>query len=161
MSYKDQSFAARFGALGDEAEGMFERIWPKNFVRIGLNRPPLHMASLPERERHRPDYMLSASYMEVKGIGRDDTVKLKVVEMNCLAFWHQVHPVRIFIWSSHRWAWAVADLPEIQRMIDLEPEVVLDRYHDGRSYFAIPGKLFCWTELDRIDNSEMVDATRN
>lgn len=160
MSFKDKDFSARFGAMGDESENTFMRVWPTNYVRFGLNRPPLRMSSLPERLRHTPDFLTSSHLVECKGVGKDDLVKIKLKELNCLWYWHQLHPVRIFVWSTTRFAWAVADLPEIQRMLD-NGDATLDKFHDGGAYFAIPGSLFCWTELDRIDNSEMVDATRD
>lgn len=150
-------FGSRFGLLGDTAEGFFERIWPENWERFGLNRPQLNMGMLPSRIRHMPDYVTSKNLIEVKGIGKDDTVKLKVEEWNCAHFWNQVHPLRIFIWSSHRFAWAVADVKDIQRMIDTGNSS-LGQYHDDRAYFALPGSLFCWTELDRIDNKELTNA---
>ena len=151
MSFKDQSFDRRFSAMGDEAEGKFERIFPDNYVRFGLNRPPLHMASLPERLRHMPDYLTSKGFIECKGIGRDDTVKLKVMEFSCMNFWHQIHPMRIFVWSSYRFAWTMLAFEQIRSLID-DGSATLDRYHDGKAYFGLVGDNFTWTELDRVDN---------
>ncbi len=147
MSFKDQNFSARFGALGDEAEGIFEAVWPTAWVRYGLNRPPLSMAKLPLRVRHTPDYLTSFNFVEVKGIGRDDTIKIKVAELNCMHFWHQVHPMLLFVWSSHRKSWASMPLTAIDGLID-GGAVTLDKYHDGRAYFAISADHFVWTTHD-------------
>jgi len=149
MSFKDQSFTARFSSMGDEAEGQFERVWTGSYVRFGLNRPPLHMPSLPERVRHMPDYLTSKEFIECKGIGRDDTVKIKVGEWNCMNFWHQLHPLRIFIWSSHRFAWTIVGLEQVRSLID-DGFTTLSRYHDGKAYFALGGDNLTWTELDRV-----------
>lgn len=145
-SFHKQSFAARFGAMGDEAESVFEKVWPDNWERFGLNRPRLHMASLPERIRHTPDYLTSSNLVEVKGIGRDDTIKIKVSELNCMHYWNQVHPLVLFVWSSHRKAWTCCPPKVLQQLID-GGHATLDRYHDGRAYFAIRGEHFEWTEV--------------
>lgn len=151
-SFHKLDFGQRFSAMGDTAEGMFERVFDKGFVRFGLNRPPLQMKSLPERLRHMPDYLTSTAFVECKGIGNDDTIKIKVVEWNCMNFWHQVHPLDLFVFSTKRFAWTIAPLRDIASLID-DGNATLSRYHDGRAYFAIPGEHFSWRELDRIDKA--------
>ncbi len=147
MAFHEQSFANRFGKLGDEAESVFEQVWQDGWVRYGLNRPPLHIASLPERIRHTPDYLTSKNFVEVKGIGRDETIKLKVAEFNCMHYWNQLHPLLLFVWSSHRKAWSVAALPFLQEAIDLG-NAQLGLFHDGRAYFALSASLLTsWVEL--------------
>lgn len=149
MSFHTLPFSARFQSMGDEAEGHFERICTKNHIRFGLNRPPLNMSQLPERLRCMPDYLASDRFYEVKGMGRDDVLKLKVSDYQCLTFWHQIHPLTVWVWSSHRFAWAEPELIEIRALID-SGDVGLDVFHDGKAYFAIPGRLLNWTELERV-----------
>lgn len=149
MAYHEMPFSARFGVLGDEAEGHFERICTNPTERWGLVRPKLHMASLPERIREAPDYLLSNRFVEVKGMGRDDILKLKVSSYQSLNWWDHTHPVHLWIWSSHRWAYADHPIIEIRAMID-GGEVELATFHDGKAYFAIPGRLLNWTELERV-----------
>ena len=78
MSFKDGTWAQRFGALGDEAEQVFERVARYGWVRYGLNRPPLQMHRLPARIRYTPDYLMSNKFIEVQGLGRDQKLKLKL-----------------------------------------------------------------------------------
>lgn len=150
MSFHKQPFAARFQAMGDESEGYFERLIGKVHVRFGLNRPPISLKNIPERIRSMPDYLCSDRMYEVKGMGRDDTLKLKVSDYQVLTFWHQVMPLSLWVWSSYRFAYAEHDLLEIRAMID-GGLVGLDRFdNDNKAYFAIPGSALTWTEVERV-----------
>lgn len=149
MSFHSLPFSARFQVLGDEAEGHFERLIGKPYVRFGLNRPPISMNKLPERIRSMPDYLCSDRLYEVKGIGRDDTLKLKVSDYQVLTWWHQAMPLSLWVWSSKRFAYAEHDLLEIRALID-SGVVRLDRFeNDNKAYFAIPGSALQWNELER------------
>ena len=139
MTFHGRSFGARFGAMGDEAEAVFEATYGQGFVRTGLNRPPISMAALATRVRYTPDYLTSSGYVEVKGTGRDQILKLKVENLNALHFWNQVMECRLWIWNTTRSVWGHCTIKELQKRID-DPAggVTLDHFHDGKAYFAIP-----------------------
>lgn len=136
-AFKDGSFNQRFAAMGDEAEAKFEEVTEEGHVRFGLNRPPLKMSLLPKRLRNMPDYLLSNSLVEVQGVGRDQIVKIKVEKLRCLEWWNLLHPVELFVWDSSKKRTVRVPLKKIMDLTE-GPSAVLDHFHDGPAYFAIP-----------------------
>jgi hypothetical protein len=138
--FHEGNFDKRVGTMGDEAEGVFEEVCHVNWVRYGLNRPPLKMSMLDERVRYTPDYLTSAAFVEVQGFGRDQTLKLKVSKMSALAWWNVPHPVELFVWDSTNKRHAQFPLAEVQAWFD-NLRTVLDRFHDSGAYFAVPAEV--------------------
>jgi len=145
MSFKDQDFAKRFDAMGDEAEAAFERyaenVLRKKFVRYGLNRPPLQMATLPARVRYTPDYLMSKCFVEVQGLGRDQTFKLKRDKLGSLLWWNDLRHgdfdgVMFYVWDSHNKRECFLPLLTVDDVIGQEAE--LAAFPEGKSYFAVP-----------------------
>lgn len=134
MSFKDRSWARRFEEMGDEAEGVFEDVCDAQlklkFVRYGLNRPPIQMHKLPARIRYTPDYLMSAKFVEVQGVGRDQTVKLKLDKWGALRWWNDVHPVELFVWDSHHERWCFVTLDQLQENIR-----AVNQFPEGHAYF--------------------------
>lgn len=139
MSFADQPFAARIGKMGDQAEGKFEE-WAdslaKGWVRFGLNRPPLHMASLPTRLRYCPDYLCSDGFYEVQGFGRKQQLQLKVEKWSCLNYWNTLHPVRLFVYDSHKDRDVVLDLSAIQDLLN-HGKAAIGHFPEPKAYFAV------------------------
>lgn len=103
MSFKDQSFGARFQAMGDAAETQFEAWCEANripFWRYGLNRPPISLAKVGAFVRFTPDYLLGDKLVEVQGFGRDQLFKLKGEKLQALHAWSLHHPVHLWAWDS-------------------------------------------------------------
>jgi hypothetical protein len=100
MSFKDQNFQTRYASMGDEAEAVFEDVYPQGWERAGLNRPNLQMSSLSLPVRYTPDYITSKGYIEVKGFGRDRLLKIKDENLEALWTWHE-HIMRtdLFVWN--------------------------------------------------------------
>lgn len=139
MSFKDGGWAQRFGALGDEAEGVFEGVCADvldlNFVRIGLSRPPLQVHKLPARERYRPDYLMSSKYVEVQGLGRDQKVKMKWDKLMSLHFWDSIYPVEMFLWDSHHRRWCFVNLAQFDALLASHGK--LGMFQEGKSYIEL------------------------
>ena len=114
MSYHEQSFSARFGSMGDASEQMFERLYPQHH-RFGLNRPNMHVPSIPLMLRYAPDYMVVSGLVECMGIGRDATLKLKLDKLSALQRWELIAEVSLFVWDSHRSRYWIAPLADWQR----------------------------------------------
>jgi hypothetical protein len=148
VSFKDGSWQQRFGALGDEAEQVFERVARYGWVRYGLNRPPLQMHRLPARVRYTPDYLMSNKFIEVQGLGRDQKLKLKLDKHGALRWWNDLHPVELFVWDSHHHRYCYLTMNEIDGLIS-SGQVELDTFPEGKSYFTFEAKLL-------FDTSEMV-----
>ena len=102
-SFKDQPFANRFAAMGDEAEGAFES-WADahgiKYVRYGLNRPPISLTKVSAFVRFTPDYLLGDKLVEVQGFGRDQKFKIKWEKLGSLHAWSLHHPVHLWAWDS-------------------------------------------------------------
>lgn len=139
-SFKDQSFATRFQAMGDECEGKFEEVWPEKWERFGINRPALHVPSLPERIRHTPDYLTSKNLVECKGLGRDQVLKVKVVEFSCWGFWNKVHPLFVFVWDSHKKRYTHFTYLQFVDWINAG-HATLASFPEGKAYFAMPASV--------------------
>lgn len=128
MSFHEQSFASRMYAMGDEAEGSFEKLFPAHH-RSGLNRPPMNVAQLSLKDRYTPDYLLAEGYVEVMGIGgRTPTLKLKNEKILALASWDATTATHLFVacsktkrwWKAplHDWVRACLDHGELKTFLE-------------------------------------------
>lgn len=102
--FMNAPFGVRYSVMGDVAEGIFEKVMPAHH-RLGLNRPSLHVASLPYIMRFLPDYLTTDGMVEVMGIGRDKTLKIKTEKLNNLLRFEMLCPVHLFVWDSSRKKW--------------------------------------------------------
>ena len=137
--FHTQSFATRFQKMGDEAEGVFTKVHPTNTVKFGLDRPPIGLKNVPTRIRYTPDFLTAQGLVEVKGVGRDQLLKLKVENWNCLLFWNGVFATSLFVWDSHNRRYAYVDLADIERIMnDPDGGIVLKTFPERKAYFEIP-----------------------
>lgn len=139
MTFKDKSFDERVaaGGMGDEAEGVFERVFSKGWARYGLNRPPIQMSKIPARLRYTPDYITTNKLVEVQGFGRDQLFKLKIDKWQALHFWNSVHPVDLFVWDTTNKRWCMIGLFSIDKLVEQCGEI--KHFPEGKAYMAIPG----------------------
>jgi hypothetical protein len=136
MSFKDKGFNNRFKAMGDEAEGIFEAVYPQGWARYGINRPPIQLAKVPAKIRYTPDYLTSKGLVEVQGFGRDQTFKLKVDKYNALNEWHQDFRVDLFVWDTTNKRYGYVRLHDF--MEAWEEHGWEDAFDDGRNpYMAL------------------------
>lgn len=131
-SYRDDDFKARWrGAWAAEAQSAYEL--DRNMRRVpfaphGLDHAPFSAEALmaaPDTVRYAPDYKEEVErrlrYVEVKGCGRDQLVKLKVEQL--LALW-QVHaatdggelPVWFCLWNNRERTLIEATIDDVQRV---------------------------------------------
>lgn len=137
--FKDRPWSQRFDALGDRAEGQFERVTCDTWIRWGLQRPPLKVSQLPARIRYAPDYLTSRAFVEAQGFGRDGELKVKIDKYNALHWWNDVHPVHLFVYDSHKKRNTRIALRELDRII-ADGGARLASFPEGKSYFAIDGE---------------------
>ena len=127
--------------MGDRAEGAFEH-WcateQRNYVRWGLDRPPLNLRLLPARLRYAPDYLMSAQFVECQGFGQDGTFKLKLEKHGALHWWHGLHPVDLWILDSHHGRACFLTLPAFDDLLGATG-AELRSFPEGKSYFAVDG----------------------
>ncbi len=144
MSFHQQSWAAREGKLGDEAEGVFFSLHP-NSVKYGLDRPPINLAKVPAFIRYTPDFLMHNRLVEVMGLGRDGLLKLKVDKLVALNRWGNIFPVSLFVWNSHRQVWAMVDLVDVNVAAELSQEL---QFPEGKPYYSINLDQHNWTWID-------------
>jgi hypothetical protein len=143
MSFRDQSWNARFEKMGDQAEDAFELVMRKEkrgFLRYGLNRPPLQVHKLPLRIRYQPDYLTTKCLVECQGFGNDQVLKLKVEKLDCMQWWNTVHPLELFVWDSkneRHWFVSMEKLAELRD----HAYVRLDWFPENKAYFAIAAEV--------------------
>jgi len=132
--FREQSFAARLGAMGDQAEQAFEQVHDGGFVRFGLNRPPVAVQQLPTMVRYTPDYLTSSGFVEVQGVGRDRIVKLKIEKAVALQQWHSIFNLRLFVFDSKRSEHHYLDWgPLWQRL----PAMPIGHFSEGKPYWEL------------------------
>lgn len=132
----------RLGTMGDQAEAVFEAVWPDRWVRAGWNRPtdgrtgkPLPMSDLGDMERYRPDYLSERRYIEVQGFGNDQIAKFKLDKLGALAWWNKNLPVHWFLYDSANKCWATIPFENIPRLCTPAKERFFE--NDGNRYYAI------------------------
>lgn len=141
MSYSDAGFAARFGALGDEAEERFETYCVEQgwaFERFGWNRPATGMSGMSLMLRNTPDYYADRKLWEVMGMGRDGILKgLKVDKWEAMKQWNKVQPTWFFVWNSHTKRAIVISWERMVTIVARARRAGLKRFHDGPEYYPI------------------------
>lgn len=155
--------------MGDESETIFEQWAAKheiNIVRLGLNRPPFdHFHSLPVQIRFLPDYIIedtgrqirdnhgplvyAHSFVEVKGVGRDQLVKMKseMLLINKELEKNFKRQVVYFIWDKiHKrvsFSHTNRDIIELVK----EQEIEEKQFHEGNRYYPIPTEHLKWENV--------------
>lgn len=123
--------------MGDQAEDRFEA-WCKKqkrgYVRYGLNRPPIQVYKLPARIRFTPDYLTTASFVEVQGLGTDQQVKLKLDKWGSLHYWNDLHPVELFLWDSKNERECILHLLRFDQLLGT---AALDVFDTNKPYFSV------------------------
>ena len=138
MSFKDKDFEHRFKMMGDIAEQAFETVWHTNWERFGLNRPRLKMSALPPVIRHTPDYLTSNNLVEVQGLGKDQTLKLKLEKYEALEWWNKVHPLLFFVYDSHNDRAHSLEWKALKKLCKYAP---VQEFPEGKKYYAIHAEL--------------------
>jgi hypothetical protein len=136
VSFHKQDFKDRFHTMGDPAEAAFQQVYEDtNMVRTGLDRPPIAMWMLPPVIRNIPDFLLSNGFVECMGVGRDQTLKLKVEKFESMRTWNELFGVRLFLWDSHHERWSIWPVDELEEIVADAP---LDKFeNDGNVYYKI------------------------
>jgi hypothetical protein len=139
--FHQQSFSARFGAMGDEAEGVFEGLNEGKFVRYGLNRPPVNMAMLTPFIRYTPDYLVSRGLVEVQGVGKDRKLKLKIDKALALQQWSTHFDLLFFIWDTTLKRSGYVQWKDLWAVL---PTMPIKHFPEGKPYWEIDVDNHIW-----------------
>lgn len=159
--------------MGDESEKIFEDWSTKhgmNYARLGMNRPPFEFFhTLPINIRYLPDYICEDTsktvrdrggpmkyahcFVEVKGIGKDQLVKMKVDMLDTNLEMEKVfkRPVIYFIFDKMNLRVSFHhSTNDILRIVE-ENNIEEKRFHEGTRYYPVPSKLLGWHSLGDPD----------
>lgn len=134
--FRNRSFAHRFTKLGDEAEAVFEAVYPEGYVRYGLNRPPIYLAWVPPFIRYSPDYLTAKGLVEVQGFGRDRTLKCKTDKLDALLEWHRIFRADLFVWNSKDQQYAWVRIPDLWTAV-CDGAAEERTFDEGKPYWAL------------------------
>lgn len=143
--FHKQSFAHRFQAMGDEAEGKFEEVHVGGWVRYGLNRPPVSMSMLTPKIRYTPDYLCSGYLLEVQGVGGDRKLKLKVDKAMALQQWSQDIALKFFVWDSKLKRHTYLEWSPLWLLL---PYMPIKSFPEGKPYWEIDIDENVWAKVD-------------
>lgn len=136
-TFHQQDFSKRFSAMGDQAEGVFTVHYPQNWVRFGLDRPPINLAKVPPFIRHAPDFLTAKGMVEAQGFGKDQTAKFKTVKLDALHEWHRFFRVDFFLYDSFNRRFGWVRLPELDEALESSGQLMRFE-NDGNAYWAVP-----------------------
>jgi hypothetical protein len=140
VSFHQQSFAARHGAMGDESEAVFDSLHGERVHRLGLNRywangGKLHLNQMTTPMRYAPDRQTIDRYVECMGVGRDQTLKIKDEKLVSLLRWNNLGPVDLFVYDSKHNRWWQAHILEWNQAIT--DHATVDHFPEGKAYWAL------------------------
>jgi hypothetical protein len=135
MSFKDQPFDTRYQQMGDEAEQMFEKTHPRNFLRYGLDRPPIQVWRLPPFVRYTPDYLCSDGLYEVQGCGQDGLIKIKFEKLEALRQWNTLCPAYFWFWDRANKQYTILS---VQDAVNGTQVFKKGTFPEGKDYWEIP-----------------------
>lgn len=145
--------------MGDEAESVFEAVYPQGWERYGLNRPRLSMSMLPPKIRYTPDYVTSKGLIEVQGFGRDQTFKLKMDKYEALNEWHLDFRVDLFVWDTTNKRYGYVRLHDFMEAYEAHGEE--RAFPEGKAYMALHADhlpVTQWVDYDPASETDLVSA---
>ena len=125
----------------------FEAVWPQWYVRYSVERAPFRLANLPSKLRHSPAYLTAETFIDVRSVRDDGTVRLDLEAYEALCWWDLLHPVVLFISDERSGRWCLEPISAVTEWIStgrVEPCP-----GPGRStWWAIPADLIFAPELE-------------
>jgi hypothetical protein len=118
----------------------FEAVWPQWYVRYSVDRAPFRLTNLPSRLRHCPAYLTAETFIDVRAVHDDGTVRLDPEAYEALCWWDLVHPVVLFISDEQTGRWCLEPISAVTEWISTG-HVEAVPGPGGSSSWAIPAEL--------------------
>lgn len=150
--FHERPMNERWLKMDDEAMAVFEAVWPKNWIRYGLDRAPISTKKWPDKWVMKPDCADSDGLIEVQGFGKDRLLKIKDRKRAALTDWYwdlqeadnTQASLRFFVWDRFASCWTVQDWSVIDVLLDTP--YLRAAYHEGNTYGALHAdQLADWT----------------
>lgn len=135
MSFHEQSFAARFGTMGDTAEAIFDEVCGHKTHELGLNRPNFSMREMTPQMRYTPDRLTADAFVECMGIGRDGILKIKDEKIEALTAWRELGPVKLFVYDQKNHSYFIAQW--VDWLYAIERYAATETFPEGKTYKAL------------------------
>lgn len=137
MGFSELDFSQRLNGMGDMAETVFQEHYEQKWVRFGLSRPPINLATVPAFVRHAPDFLTSKGFVEAQGFGSKQVLKVKHAKLDALHEWHKYFRVDLFLYDSHKRRFGWVRLPELDEAL-AQYATAMRFENDGHAYWALP-----------------------
>jgi len=165
-AFHSKPFSKRYLHMGNLAQGVFLRWAERNNVAVdefGFNRPPFtKFFELPRVLRYTPDYVCEVAddvfeigtrhvMVEVKGVGRDQSVKIKIDNLNSLVEWESFTgcPLVLFVFDSHHKR--ISYTMRASSLAAMAKQLPVAEFHEGggkkKPYYDISTSMFAWESL--------------
>lgn len=136
VMFKDQPFTKRLDAMGDEAEGVFDEVYPNGKERFGLCRPQIRLHQIPLFIRYMPDRIVHDRLVEVQGFGRDRTVKIKTEKLTALLFWDSVWTCDLWLWDTTMKRYTQLPIRDVLAAVN-SGRAELRYFPEGKAYYVL------------------------
>ena len=94
------------------------------------------MRLLPAEVRFAPDYVTADRFIEVQGVGKDQTLKIKLDKYIAWHHWSKLMPITIWIWDATHGTSLEVTLDRIDYLIG-SGEGNWRQFPEGTAYLAI------------------------
>lgn len=101
----------------EAAARRFEAVWPQWYVRYSVDRAPFRMTSLPSKLRHSPAYLTAETFIDVRSVRDDGTVRLDPEAYEALCWWDLLHPVVLFVSDERTGRWSLEPISAVTEWI--------------------------------------------
>jgi len=128
----------------------FEAVWPQWYVRYSLERAPFRMNNLPSKLRFSPAYLTAETFIDVRSVRDDGTVRLDPEAYEALCWWDLLHPVVLFISDERNGSWCLEPISAVTEWIStgrVEPVAG----PAGSTWWSIPADLIFAPEVEVED----------
>jgi len=152
-TFNKEDWKTRKAYLGHTSEAAFEQYCRKEgiqFEHFGQkSESSLDYKTLSIYLRTRPDYICQRGsetfFVEVKGVGRDGILKIKLESIIGAPYWATLLPLKIFVYDSARKKCSLCSFDHLKRKLTIrEPE----RFESDRKlYFPIAISEFAWVTI--------------
>jgi len=152
-AYSAKNWQHRKQYFGETSETAFEIVAHREgiaFERFGQPaESPLKYFRLHTYMRTRPDYLCQKDqetfFLEVKGIGADGILKIKLDSLEGATYWSTIHPLHFFIYDSARKRFAKTALTTLKDKARKIPPQSFPE--DGKLYYPFPASFFKWETI--------------
>ena len=155
MSFYKAPFWRRFEIMGDWSEAAVIAHCKNSeykYAPFGFNRPDISMRKLPLLLRHTPDFIVEGFiketqvFVEAKGLGRDNLIKIKQEDLEVLTDWDKILPIYFSLYHSTKQKISFGiSLKQMESICGISPS---DLFPDNKKlYYKVSVKNFQWEPI--------------